>query len=116
MSKLVPAAACLFATVLAVGAAAPSKARVHGFPLSGTIARLDEVHKTLVVRGASGKETTLSWTDATSVFGGKLAAGQSVTLRYLDREGKHIATSIRISPPAVSRPAATPAPTPSPAA
>jgi len=93
---------------------APSKAKVHGFSVSGTVATVDEGKKTLVVRGSSGKTTTLVWTDATSVFGGKLAAGQFVTLRYLDRDGKHIATSIRIGPPPTPRSASTPSATPSP--
>ena len=93
-------------------AAEPSKAKVHGFTLSGTVASVDEAKKTLVVRNAAGRRTTLVWTGATSVFGGKLAAGQLVTLRYLDKDGKHIATSIRIGPPsATPSAAATPAPT-----
>ena len=111
MRRLVLAAVCLFAAPLA-WAVAPSKAKVHGIALSGTVASVDDVHKTLVVRGASGRQTTLSWTNATSVVGGQLAAGQSVTLRYLDRDGKHIATSIHISPPPSPRTASTPAPTP----
>ncbi len=92
--------------LLAASQPTPSKAKVHGFSLAGTVASLDEAKKTLVVRGAAGKETKLTWTDATRVLGGKLAAGQAVTLRYLDRDGKHIATSIRISPPQTT---ATPA-------
>jgi hypothetical protein len=111
MRRLIVAAACLLAAQLA-WAAAPSKAKVHGFALSGTVASVDDANKTLVVRGASGRQTTLIWTSATSVVGGRLAAGQSVTLRYLDRDGKHVATSIHISPPPSPRTASTPAPTP----
>ena len=111
MRRLVLAAGCLLAAQIAT-AAAPSKAKVHGFALSGTVASVDDASKTLVVRGTSGRQTTLSWTNATSVFGGRLAAGQSVTLRYLDRDGKHIATSIHISPPPTPATASTPAPTP----
>jgi hypothetical protein len=111
MRRLVLAAGCLLAAQI-VWAAAPSKAKVHGIALSGTVASVDDANKTLVVRGASGRQTTLVWTNATSVVGGRLAAGQSVTLRYLDRDGKHIATSIHISPPTSPRAASTPAPTP----
>jgi len=96
--------------LLLAQAVAPSKAKVHGFSLSGTVDRLDEAKKTLVVRNASGKETSLVWTNATNVISGKLAVGQAVTLKYLDRDGKHIATSIRISPPAAAA-GPTPAPT-----
>jgi len=112
MRRLLLAAACLLAAQIAWGAVAPSKAKVHGFALSGTVASVDDANKTLVVRGSSGRQTTLVWTNATAVVGGHLAAGQSVTLRYLDRDGKHIATSIHISPPSSPRAASTPAPTP----
>lgn len=96
-------------------AATPTKAKVHGFSVSGTVAGVNEVNKTVVVSNAAGKRTTLVWTNATSVFGGKLAPGQAVTVRYLDRNGKHIATSIRITPPpAVPTASPGPAPTPSP--
>jgi len=101
----------VFAAVLCL-AAEPSKAKVHGFTLSGMVASVDEGKKTLVVRNSAGRRTVLLWTGATSVFGGKLAPGQSVTLRYLDKDGKHIATSIRIGPPSgPPTAAATPAPT-----
>jgi hypothetical protein len=105
------AALALLPLLLAAQAVAPSKAKVHGFSLSGTVVRIDEGKKTLAVRNAGGKETTLAWTNATNVFGGKLAVGQPVTLKYLDRDGKHIATSIRIGPPPS---VATPVPTPTP--
>src|ERR1700737_4804828 len=102
------ALACL-PLLLATQIAVPSKAKVHGFSLSGTVVRIDEGKKTLAVRNAGGKETTLVWTNATKVFGGTLAVGQAVTLKYLDRDGKHIATSIQIAPPpAVAGPTPTP--------
>jgi hypothetical protein len=54
------------------------------------------------------------WTNATTVTGGKVVAGAKVTLRYLDKDGKHIATSIVLGDPILARkatpgPAATPA-------
>ena len=84
------------AIVLAAVAATPNKAKVHGYDLSGTITGLDNGKKTLVVQSSSGKTTKLSWTNATTVAGGPLAVGQSVALRYLDKDGKHIVTSIRV--------------------
>jgi hypothetical protein len=113
MRRIVVAGWVLFALVAVLpGATAPSKAKVHGFALSGTVAAVDEGKKTLVVKALSGKQTTLAWTSATRVIGGKLEAGQTVTLRYLDKDGKHIATSIRIgsvspSPSAASTPVPT---------
>src|SRR5262249_32800747 len=84
------------AIVLAAVAAAPHKAKVHGFELSGAITGLDNGKKTLTVQTPSGKPTKLSWTSATTIAGGPLAVGQSVALRYLDKDGKHIVTSIRV--------------------
>jgi hypothetical protein len=77
-------------------AATPNKAKVHGLDLTGTIAGLDQSKKTLVVQSAAGKQTKLAWTNATTIVGGPLALGQTVTLRYLDKDGKHIVASIRV--------------------
>jgi len=52
--------------LLAALAAAPNKAKVHGFDLSGTVAGLDQSRKTLVVQSPTGKQTKLFWTNATS--------------------------------------------------
>ena len=98
--------------------AEPSKAKVHGLALSGNIASVDESKKTLIIAGGNGKATTLSWTAATRIIGGPLKAGQPVTLRYLDKDGKHIVTSIRVGPPVTktAAPAAPSTPVPSPPA
>jgi hypothetical protein len=96
-------------SVMAVALAAslsgdsPSKAKTHGYALSGTVASVDESHKTFVVKNASGKDTMLVWTDATTVVGGKLKAGEKLTLRYLNKDGKHIATSVSIGEPVASK-------------
>ena len=74
----------------------PGKAKTHGYALTGTIGSVDEAQKTFVVKNAAGKETTLQWTSATSVVGGKVKTGEKVTLRYLDKDGKHIAMTIAI--------------------
>jgi hypothetical protein len=105
------------AVLSVLSAAAPSKAKVHGFALSGTVASVDEAGKTFVVASASGRKTTLAWTPATKVTGGVLKPGEKVTLRYLDKDRKHIATSIQVEAPRVaiagqSSPRATPSPTP----
>ncbi len=85
--------------VASLSGAAPSKAKTHGFALSGTVSSVDESQKTFVVRSAAGRETTLVWTGATKISGGTLKPGERVTLRYLDRDRKHIATSVRIATP-----------------
>ena len=88
-----------------------AKAKAHGIALSGRISRLDPVKRIFGVRDAAGREIPLSWTAATKVTGGELKVGETVTLRYLDKDAKHIATSIHVGPPAVPiPPAATPVP------
>jgi hypothetical protein len=93
------------------GAPAPGKAKTHGYALSGTVSSVDEVQKSFAVKNAAGKETRLFWTNATTVAGGKVTAGARVTLRYLDKDGKHIATSVVIGDPTPAKtavPVATP--------
>lgn len=101
-----------------VAASDPPKARIHGYSASGTIVSVDEAARTFVVKAPSGRQTRLSWTDATVVIGGAIAVGQKVTLRYLDRDRKHIATSIRIgsgpTPSATTARATTPPPAATP--
>ena len=97
------------------GAPAPGKAKTHGYALSGTVSSVDEARKSFSVRNAAGKETRLVWTDATTVYGGKVKAGANVTLRYLDKDGKHIATSVVIGDPAPAK-TAVPGPVVTPSA
>ena len=104
MRRLLPLALLLCG--LAAPAASSEKARSHGYGLSGTITRVDEAAKTFVVRTAAGKETALVRTTATKVNAEAIKAGDRVAVRWLERDGKKIATSIRIEPPAVA--AATP--------
>jgi len=91
-------AAVLCAAV--VGAAAPEKTKVHGYTVTGTVAAVNVAAKTFVVRAATGKETTLVRTTATRLSGDALKVGDHVAVRWLDREGKKVATSIRIEPSA----------------
>ncbi len=85
----------------------PEKQKSHGYGISGTITRVDEAAKTFVVKTAAGKETALVRTTATKVNGEALKVGNHVAVRWLERDGKKIATSIQIEPPTVA--AATPA-------
>ncbi len=107
MRRLLPIALLLCGLAAAAPGAATEKQRSHGYGVSGTITRVDEARKTFVVKTAAGKETALVRTAATRVNGETLKAGDRVAVRWLERDGKKIATSIRIEPPAVA--AATPA-------
>lgn len=95
------------------------RAKVHGVAVSGRVEKVDAAKKTFSVREAGGKEIALSWTGATKIVGGELKAGDAVTLRYLDKDKRHIAAYIRVNAGAgaapatpTSVPAAAPAATP----
>jgi len=109
MSKIGIVSVLAMALTAALSGDSPNKAKTHGYALSGTIASVDESRKTFVVKNAAGKDTALVWTAATTVMGGQLKAGQRATLRYLNKDGKHIATSVRIGEPAAPK---TPPPSP----
>lgn len=102
-------------SVLAVALAAPlsgdspNKAKTHGYALSGTITSVDEAHKAFVVKNGAGKTTSLVWTAATTIVGGQLKTGANVNLRYLNKDGKHIATSVSVGEEVAQK---TPAPSP----
>ena len=84
------------------GAPAPTpKPKSHGNGIAGTVVGLDSGRKLLVVR-AGGHDTSLAMTPATSVHGGHLAEGQRVAVRWLEKDGKKVATSVRIEPPSVA--------------
>lgn len=94
------------------GGATAEKPHSHGDGVSGTITRIDETAKTFVVKTSSGKETVLARTAATKVNGPAPKVGDRVAVRWLVHDGKKVATSIRVEPPAVA--SATPtAPAPS---
>jgi len=94
-----------------LAAASPDKekTKTHGLAVSGLVARTDDTAHTFVVRTPAGKETTLIRTSATKLNGKALAAGDRVAVRYLERDGKKIATSIRLEPAVVATVTATPA-------
>lgn len=94
----------------ALPGATPEKPKNHGYGVSGTITKMDEAANTFVVKTASGKETLLARTAATKVNGAAPRVGDRVAVRWLVHEGKKVATSIRVEPPAVA--SATPPATP----
>ena len=115
----------LFAAALLVAAAAfadsPSKSKAHGLSVSGTVVSVDGAAKKMTVKTTAGKQVPLVWTGATKTAGGSVKTGVKVTVRYLEKDGKNIATSIRIettepasasAPPAAVTPTATASSTP----
>ena len=95
----------------AAAATTPEKQKTHGYGVSGTITKMDVAAGTFVVKSAAGKETVLARTAATKVNGAAPRVGDRVAVRWLVHEGKKVATSIRVEPPAMA--AAPPPATPS---
>ena len=82
------------------------KPKTHGYSVNGTVEHVDA--KTFVVRTNAGKSTTLVRTTATKVNGDALKTGDRVSVRYLEHDGKKVATSVRVEPPSVATATATP--------
>lgn len=112
---IVLAAICPAAYALA--AAAPSKAKVHGIAISGRVSKVEAAAKRFGVVDGSGHEVVLVWTAATRITGGDIKPGEIVTVRYLDKDKTHIATTVHVGTLAPSKApasaAATAAPPPS---
>ena len=90
------AAGLLVALAAAAFADSPSKSKAHGLSLSGTVVSVDGTAMKMTVKTSAGKQVPLVWTAATKTAGGMVKTGVKVTVRYLEKEGKNIATSIRI--------------------
>ena len=86
----------------ALSGATPEKQKSHGYGVSGTITKMDDAASTFVVKTAAGKDTLLLRTAATKVNGATPKVGDRVAVRWLVHEGKKVATSIRVEPPAVA--------------
>lgn len=98
MKRIRSTAAAFLLAVVALGATPPSKSKVHGLTVTGTVASVEEPAKKMVVKTSAGKQVALVWTGATKTAGGSVKAGVKVTVRYLEKDGKNIATFIKIEP------------------
>jgi hypothetical protein len=107
MKKIAWLAAALCAVLAVPAGAETEKAKGHGYSVSGTVLRVDEKAKTFTVLSKGSKEVTLIRTSATRIQGPKLEAGEHVTVRWIDRDGKKTATAVRVERPAAA--SATPA-------
>ena len=114
LRKALLAAGLLLAAAAFAGT--PSKSKAHGLSITGTVVSVDGTARKMTVKTPAGKQVPLVWTGATKTAGGAVKAGVKVTVRYLEKDGKNIATSIRIettepaaasAPPAAATPTAT---------
>ena len=94
----------LIAFAIAIGIASVSTAKGnHAMTMSGTVSALAQSAKTFALKTTDGKTTAISWTAATKVRGGELKDGERVDVSVFPKDGKNIATSIRVSPAKVAK-------------
>jgi hypothetical protein len=67
-----------------------------GGGMEGTITKLDQTAKTMVVKTADGKEMTIYWNDQTKLGGDPLKEGAIVHFRSSEKDGKTWATSVHV--------------------
>ena len=115
MKKTLGFAAAVVLAASALGQT-PPKSKAHGLSVTGTVVSADAASKKMTVRSSSGKSVPFVWTDATKTAGGTVKAGAKVTVRYLEKDGKNIATSISIDTSQSSSAGAPPAAAPTPTA
>ncbi|HPS80124.1 MAG TPA: hypothetical protein PLS53_18350 [Thermoanaerobaculaceae bacterium] len=109
LSKLVAVAILValvgFTTVAGAQPAVAKQTHSHGHEMKGQISTLDDATKDFKLKDAAGKETEFTWTTATQVHG-TLKVGEMVTVRYMIKDAKNVATSIGVAvPPAPPAPA-----------
>jgi hypothetical protein len=67
-----------------------------GMMLEGTITKLDMTGRSMVVKSADGKETTVYWNEATKLEG-VLKEGSTVHLSTMEKDGKTWASSVHVA-------------------
>jgi hypothetical protein len=78
----------------------------HGSSVHGKIGTLDQGAKTFRVDPKKGSPVDLSWNDATKVNHPPLSVGEEVTVRYMAKDGKNVATVVNSAAPKAAKPAA----------
>jgi len=73
------------------------KSASAGKTVQGTIVKVDNDQKMLVIRDDSGTSTTVYWDSATQMGSSDLKEGQTVSVATTERNGKTFATSIQAS-------------------
>jgi hypothetical protein len=77
----------------------------HGSSVQGKIGTLDQSAKTFRVDPKKGSPVDLTWNDATKVNHPPLSVGEEVTVRYMTKEGKNVATVVNSAAPKAAKPA-----------
>ena len=94
------------AVVLSLVSLSAFAAGQHGSSVHGKIGTLDQSAKTFRVDPKKGAPVDLTWNDATKVNHPPLSVGEDVTVRYMRKNGKNVATVINSAAPKTAKPAA----------
>jgi Cu/Ag efflux protein CusF len=98
-------ASCLVLAVCLVASAAlaqdtqKSDTSMSGKTMTGTVTKLDSSAKMMTVKDDSGKEWTVYWDESTTVSGTP-SEGATVSFSATQKDGKTMATAIRVKPKA----------------
>ena len=89
-----------FAVALVLGialsaAALAGEGKMDGKKMSGTITKVDDAQKMMMVKDSSGKETAIYWNDATKIEGGAPKEGAMVWYSATSKDGKMWATWVK---------------------
>ena len=68
---------------------------MDGKAVEGTITKVDMTGKSMVVKGADGKETTVYWNDITKVSG-TVKESEMVHVKAADKDGKMWASWVHV--------------------
>jgi hypothetical protein len=64
-------------------------------PMSGTITKVDDAQKMMMVKDKSGKEWSIYWNDSTKVEGGAPKEGAMVWFKATEKDGKMWASWVK---------------------
>jgi hypothetical protein len=70
-------------------------AKMGGKKMSGTISKVDNDQKMMMVKDKSGKEWSIYWNDSTKVEGGAPKEGAMVWFTATEKDGKMWATWVK---------------------
>ena len=69
----------------------------------GTISKMDMAGKMMMVKDATGKESTVYWNDATKVSGDEMKEGALVHWMGMEKDGKMWATKVHVGEMAMKK-------------
>ena len=69
--------------------------QMEGKSIEGTISKVDMAGKSMVVKTADGKETTIYWDDTTKLQGTP-KEGETVHVKAADKDGKSLASWVHV--------------------